>query len=64
MIYNRIWTPLLLLFQCRDELKIWQTSDSLGNTWWHAYNPTTGRSATRESEVEILAWIDQRPLHE
>lgn len=40
--------------------KIWQTIDPVGNTWWHAYHPVTGCSATRESETEILEWIDRR----
>jgi hypothetical protein len=41
-----------------NDPKIWQTIDGSGTTWWHAYHPATRQSATRESETEILEWID------
>jgi hypothetical protein len=42
----------------QSEVKFWQTQDELGNTWWHAFNPVTKMSVTRESEAEIFAWLD------
>ncbi|HEY9621406.1 MAG TPA: hypothetical protein V6C78_13605 [Crinalium sp.] len=55
----RLWEKWLVDFRRSNTPKIWHTSDRLGNRWWHAYNPATGCSATRESELEILEWIDQ-----
>ena len=56
----RIWQWWLTKLRVNNALQIWQTLDPWGNTWWHAYNPATGCSATRESETEILAWIERR----
>jgi hypothetical protein len=57
---NKIWQFLLTALRQKDEVKIWQTSDCRGNCWWHAYHPVTGRSAIRESEFEMLAWIEKQ----
>jgi hypothetical protein len=62
--FDRAWQHLLTNLNQGSELKIWQTSDCWGNTWWHAYNPANGCSATRESETEILAWVDRRQANE
>jgi hypothetical protein len=63
-IFRRIWQWWLMELRTSSDPKIWQTVDPDGNTWWHAYNPATGYVATRESEIEILAWIDQREIGE
>jgi hypothetical protein len=57
--FRRIWQNWLTELRRNTEPHLWQTSDPWGNTWWHAYHPATGNTATRESEVEILLWIDQ-----
>lgn len=58
---NRIWQHLLTtLTKDINELQVWQTSDRFGNTWWNAYEPTTGRSISLASEAEMRAWIDER----
>jgi hypothetical protein len=56
---RRVWQESVTELKTSNNPRIWQTIDQLGNTWWHAYNPATGRSATRESETEILEWIER-----
>lgn len=55
---RRTWQKWLVGFKSIDEPRIWQTIDDSENVWWHVYDPVTGRSATRESTIELLAWID------
>lgn len=57
---NSIWQHLLRIFTKGNELQIWQTSDRFGNTWWNAYDPTTGCSTSLTSEAEMRAWIEER----
>lgn len=59
LLLRRAWQEWITELIVNDS-RIWQTVDWAGNTWWHAYNSVTGRSATRESETEILEWIDRR----
>ncbi|UBF24765.1 hypothetical protein K9N68_24310 [Kovacikia minuta CCNUW1] len=56
----RLWQRLLVEMTRSNVPRVWQTTDQGGNVWWHAYNPATGCAATRESEIEILEWIDKR----
>lgn len=57
---NRIWQHLLTILTKGNELQVWQTSDRFGNTWWNAYDPATGRSASLASEAEMRIWIEKR----
>jgi hypothetical protein len=41
------------------EVKVWQHRDRIGNITWHVYNPRTGESAVRETEAEIVDWIER-----
>ena len=43
-----------------DSLRIWQTSDRDGNTWWHGCDRATGRSTCVATEDEMRAWLDRR----
>lgn len=61
---RRVWQEWVIEIRTSRDPRIWQTIDQVGSTWWHAYNPATGRSATRESETEILEWIDRRVTDE
>jgi hypothetical protein len=55
---RRIWKQLVTAIAREQELQIWQRSDR-GKTWWHGYDPRTGRSVCRSSEAEMRAWIEQ-----
>ncbi len=57
---NKIWHFLLYLISGEDELRIWQTCDRYGNTWWHGCDRATGRSTCVATEDEMRAWIDRR----
>lgn len=56
---NRIW-QLFLAAAGSDEVRIWQTSDNDGNTWWHGCDRVSGRSIDSATEGEMRAWIDRR----
>lgn len=43
-----------------SELRVWQTTDRQGTTWWNVYDPVTQRSVRLISEAEVLTWIEQR----
>jgi hypothetical protein len=43
-----------------NELKVWQSCDRFGQTWWHAYDPLTERYVCRDSEADILIWLEER----
>jgi hypothetical protein len=51
------------LFDCRishsPEPEVWQSADSVGNLWWHVYDPMTGQSADLESEEEVQIWLEE-----
>jgi len=57
---NQIWQFLLYLISGEDELRIWQTCDRYGNTWWHGCDRATGRSTCVATDDEMRAWIDRR----
>lgn len=41
-------------------LRIWLSQDRFGNIWWNVYDPKTGESVQRDSEQEILIWLEER----
>jgi hypothetical protein len=43
-----------------NELRIWQSCDRFGNTWWHVYDPVTGKHSSVASEEELRIWIEKR----
>lgn len=57
---RRLWQPLMESFVGSDELRVLQTYDRLGNNWWHAYNPATGRYTSVNSEAEPRTSIETR----
>ncbi|NJR23216.1 MAG: hypothetical protein HC786_14175 [Richelia sp. CSU_2_1] len=56
---NQLW-QFFLAAASGDELRIWQTSDRNGNTWWHGCDRVTGRSIDAATEGEMRAWLDRR----
>ncbi|MEG4444252.1 hypothetical protein QUB47_33275 [Microcoleus sp. AT9_B5] len=57
---NQIGQFFLYLIAGDDELRIWQTCDRYGNTWWHGCDRATGRSTCVATDDEMRAWIDRR----
>ncbi len=47
-------------FANANEPQIWTETDRYGNTYWHAYDPVSGRSVSLDSEAEMRAWLEQR----
>ncbi|MFB2833170.1 hypothetical protein [Floridanema evergladense] len=59
-LINNICERFVTLINHASELKVWQTSDRKGHTWWNAYDPTTGNSISLDSEAEMRMWIEER----
>jgi len=57
---NHIGQFFLSVVAGEDSLRIWQTSDCDGNTWWHGCDRATGRSTCVATEDEMRAWLDRR----
>jgi hypothetical protein len=57
---NHISQFFLSVVAGEDELRIWQSSDRDGNTWWHGCDRATGRSTCVATEDEMCAWLDRR----
>ena len=59
-VMNQIWQFFLVAAAGPDKLRIWQSSDNEGNTWWHGCDRATGRSTCVATEDEMRDWIDRR----
>ncbi|MEG4319192.1 MULTISPECIES: hypothetical protein [unclassified Microcoleus] len=57
---NQLWQGLLTAASGENEVRIWQTCDRYGNTWWHGCDRATGRSTWAATDDEMRAWIDRR----
>ncbi|MCY7382188.1 MAG: hypothetical protein LH628_06330 [Microcoleus sp. CAN_BIN18] len=57
---NQSWQFFLSFAAGGDELKIWQTSDRNGNTYWHGCDRATGRYTCVATDDQMRAWIDRR----
>lgn len=62
-ILNKFWEQVVTAITKGQEPKVWQSTDRTGNTWWYAYDPTTGRSGCRDSEAEMRIWLEERYYH-
>jgi hypothetical protein len=62
-VLDRIWQSLLTLLSSKPELRVWQTCDRAGHTWWNAYDPVKEQSARLGSEAEMRIWIEQHYYH-
>lgn len=56
---NQIGQFLLVAAVGGEKLRIWQTFDCDGNSWWHGFDPLTGRSTWTATDDEMRAWIDR-----
>lgn len=57
---NSIGQRLVAVMTKEQDLQVWQSSDRSGKTWWHGYDPVTGRSVCRDSEAEMRIWLEER----
>lgn len=60
LIFKTVWQRLFAWLTSGHELRVWKTSERNGETDWHAYDPTTGRSICVASDAEMREWIEQR----
>lgn len=58
-VINQVWQFFLCVAAGRDDMRIWQTSDRDGNTWWHGCDRATGRSTRVATDDEMRVWIDR-----
>jgi hypothetical protein len=56
---NRVWQFFLSAAAGGDDVRIWQSFDRDGNTWWHGCDRATGRSTYAATDDEMRAWIDR-----
>jgi len=57
---NTVWQHLITILTKQPELQVRQRYNRFGNTWWEAYDLMTGSTVSFGSEIEMLAWIEQR----
>ncbi len=57
-LLQRVLQYLSKSFVGSNKLRIWQTYDYLGNNWWHAFDPVTGRNTSVNSKEKLQAWIE------
>lgn len=43
-----------------DEIRVWKTQTSEGQTIWRLYDPISDRSTCFSSEAEVRIWLEQR----
>jgi len=57
---NQICQGLLAVAAGENEVRIWQSCDRNGNTYWHGCDRATGRYTCAATDDEMRAWIDRR----
>ncbi|HBB31312.1 MAG TPA: hypothetical protein DDZ80_21935 [Cyanobacteria bacterium UBA8803] len=58
--FKSIWQQILKQLTKANEPQVWQSSDRMGKTYWHGYDPVTGSSVSRASEAEMRIWVEER----
>lgn len=59
-VFKRVLQCFVPFFYSCNEPQIWSKTDRYGNTSWHAYDPVSGYSVSRDSEAEMRQWLEQR----
>lgn len=59
-ILKNIWQQFLGAMARGNEPRVWQRRDRTGKTWWHGYDPVSGRSTCLASEAEMRMWLEER----
>lgn len=47
-------------FASGNELQVWTKKDRHGHISWHAYDSISGQRVSRDTEIEMREWIEQR----
>ena len=58
-LLNRLLQFISTILNPGNEFKVWQRCDRFCQTGWHAYDPVTNRYVCRDSEADILIWLEQ-----
>lgn len=57
---QRLGNWLVTFLTSGNQVRIWQSSDRFGNTYWHAYDPQANLSIKGVSEEELRVWLEKR----
>jgi hypothetical protein len=60
MNLHQIWDSLVKVVANNSDPRITQRCDRQGNTYFHVYDPVSGRSSTFGSPEEIRFWLEER----
>jgi hypothetical protein len=55
---KKLWQNAIAPSAEEAELRIWQEKDRQGRLHWHVFDPSTGKSVSCASELEMLSWIE------
>jgi hypothetical protein len=57
---NDFWQRAIAFLEVSSEPRVWQTRNTVGETVWSAYAPSTGRSIEQVSASELRIWLEER----
>jgi hypothetical protein len=58
---SQVWQGLLTRLDVSNEPRVWPTNHSnVAPPTWNGYDPVTGQSIYRVSEVELRTWLEER----
>jgi hypothetical protein len=57
-LVKELWQNAIAPPAEEPELKMWQKKDRQGRLHWHVFDPSTGKSVSFASELEMLSWIE------
>jgi hypothetical protein len=61
-LVQQFWHWLVQSIKDSSQLHVEKITSTDGNTWWHAYDPRTGKALYAESESEVVKWIEEHHL--
>ncbi len=59
---KQVWHSWLNALDRHSQLSVKQVVGESGITFWHAYDPKTGKSLYAESSSEVVKWIEDNGL--
>lgn len=55
----KVGQSIVRFLTTQDELKIWQSKDWFGHSWWNVYIPKTEQRVRLNSEEEVRIWLEE-----